>query len=233
MLGTRISPILSLIVIAALALPLGAQNRPSEGRTLTITPAQRTFGQDYVAAVRSPDIERYKKLLHPRTRACVNNDNADFFKSIFERRVDRIVKNPSFSIEKVRDPKMFSAARSNGLNYPARPSHVLHIVLNQGGGKVSAYIVREAGLWYEVLPCPSSKSLDMMRSARRQSAADSIAARAMADSLQEPLRSELMALLTDSGSVTATRRYAEVTQVDLSMARRVVKALERDLTLIH
>src|SRR5688500_14197162 len=141
MLGTRISPILSLIVIAGLALPLGAQNRSSEGRTLAITPAQRTFGQDYVAAVRSPDIERYKKLLHPRTRACVNNDNADFFKSIFERRVDRIVKNPSFSIEKVRDPKMFSAARSNGLNYPARPSHVLHIVLNQGGGKVSAYIV--------------------------------------------------------------------------------------------
>ena len=235
MLGTRNSSILSLIVIAASALPLGAQNRvrASDARPLTITPAQRTFGQDYVAAVRSPDIERYKKLLHPRTRSCINSENAEFFKSIFERRVDRIVKNPSFSVEKVRDPKMFSAARSNGLNYPARPSHVLHIVLNEGGGKVSAYIVREAGLWYEVLPCPSSKSLDMMRASRRQSVADSITARAMADSLQEPLRSELMGLLTDSGSVTATRRYAEVTQVDLSLARRVVKVLERELTLIH
>jgi hypothetical protein len=235
MLGTRNSSILSLIVIAGLALPAGAQNRvrATDARPLTITPAQRTFGQDYVAAVRSPDIERYKKLLHPRTRKCINSDNADFYKSIFERRIDRFVKNPSFSVERVRDPKMFSAARSNGLNYPARPSHVLHITLNPQGGKVSAYIVREAGLWYEVLPCPSSRSLDMMREAQRRDAAETVRARALADSIDAPLRAELLAILQEEGPVVATKRYAEATQAEPALARRVVKALEKDLTLIH
>ena len=95
------------------------------------------------------------------------------------------------------------------------------------------YSVRENGIWYEVLPCPSSKSLEMMRESQRRDAAETIQARALADSLQEPLRTELMALLQEEGPVSATKRYAEATQVELTMARRVVRALEKDLTLIH
>jgi hypothetical protein len=78
-----------------------------------------------------------------------------------------------------------------------------------------------------VLPCPSAKSLDLIRETKHRAAADSVKALVLADSLQEPLRGELRALLTDSGSVTAAKRYSDVAQVDLATARRVVSALEK------
>ena len=226
--GTRNSLILTLTAAAALASSAGAQG--------TMLPAHRTFAQGYVSAITSPDIERYKKLLHPRTRACINAQNADFFNSVFERRVNRVARNPQTRVEKLKDFRMFHPTRSNGLSYPARPSHIFHIDLISGGPRQSAliiYAVREAGLWYEVLPCPSAKSLEMMRESQRRDAAETLRARALADSLQDPLRTELLNLLQAEGPVSATRRYAEVTMQDLTMARRVVKALEKELTLIH
>lgn len=233
--GTRNSSILSLIFIAALASPLCAQDRMrvgDTGPTQDMTPAQRTFANAYVSAVTGPDIERYKRLLHPRTRACMNRDNADFFNNIFGRRGGRTARNPQVSLEKL--PKnfgMFSAARSNGLTYPARPTHAFHINLVGTGPRQSAVIafaVRENGIWYEVLPCPSAKSLELMREAQRRDAAESITARALADSLQDPLRGELLALVKDSGSISAAKRYSEAAQVELTMARRVVKVLEKE-----
>jgi hypothetical protein len=43
----------------------------------------------------------------------------------------------------------------------------------------------------------------------------------------------VLALMQETGPVSAAKHYAEITQIDLTLARRVVKALERDLTLIH
>ena len=239
MLDPRISKILTLIAIAGAASPLAAQDLIRAGEkspALQMTPAQQTFANAYVSAITGTDIERYVRLIHPRTRACINAENADFYNKIFERRVRRVAKNPRFSVEKVKDAAMFSPTRTNGLNYPSRPSHVIHINLISSGSKqyaISAFVVRENGIWYEVLPCPSAKSLVMMREANRRDAEENLKARAMADSLQEPLRTELVNLLQAEGPVSATKRYAEVTQVDITLARRVVKALEKDLTLVH
>lgn len=236
--GTGHYVFIGLLAIAAIAPRLDAQGlvRAGESPVLQMTPAQQTFANEYLSAITGPDIERYKKLLHPRTRACINAENADFFNKIFERRVRRYAKNPRTSVEKVRDASVFSSAKNNGMSYPARPSHVIHLNLVSTGSKqysVSALVVRENGIWYEVIPCPSAKSLVMMREAQRKDAEENLRARAMADSLQEPLRTELVNLLQAEGPVSATNRYAEATQVDITMARRVVKALEKDLTLIH
>jgi len=239
MLGTRNYRLISLIAIAAAASRLDAQDLVRAGDAspaLQMTPAQQTFANAYLSAITGPDIERYKRLIHPRTRACMNAENADFFNKVFERRVRRVAKNPSMSVERVKDAAMFSSTRSNGLNYPSRPSHLIHINLISTGSKqysVSAFVVRENGLWYEVLPCPSAKSLVMMRESQRRDAEENLKARAMADSLQEPVRAELLALLQETGPVSAAKWYAETAQLDLTMARRVVKALEKDLTLVH
>ena len=229
--------LIGLLTIGA-APRLDAQGlvHAGESPVLQMTPAQQTFANEYLSAITGSDIERYKKLLHPRTRACINAENADFFDRIFERRVRRFAKNPRMSVEKVKDASVFSSARNNGMSYPARPSHVIHINLVSTGSKqysVSALVVRENGIWYEVVPCPSAKSLVMMREAQRKDAEENLKARAMADSLQDPLRTELVNLLQAEGPVSATKRYAEATQVDVTLARRVVKALEKDLTLIH
>ena len=236
--GTGRYVLLSLLTIAVAAPRLDAQGlvRAGESPVLQMTPAQQTFANEYVSAITGSDIERYKKLLHPRTRACINAENADFFNKIFERRVRRVAKNPRMSVEKVRDASVFSSAKSNGMSYPSRPSHVIHLNLVPSGSRqyqVSAFVVRENGIWYEVIPCPSARSLVAMREAQRKDAEENLRARALADSLQEPMRGELLALLQQTGPVSAAKWYAETTQVDLAFARRVVKALEQDLTLVH
>lgn len=235
MLGARNPSIFSFAFFVALASPLAAQNRDrtSEPPTkLEMTPAQRTFAQAYLSAITSQDIERYKRLLHPRTRACITPANAEFFNTIFARRVGRVARNPHTSVRKLKDLGMIKAAQHNGLAYPDRPSHAFEINLISTGARQSAIVafaVRENGIWYEVLPCPSTKSLELMKQAKLRAVADSIRAREVADTLQDPLRSEILALLREMGAVSATRRYSEAAQVDITMARRVIKALEDDM----
>lgn len=234
MLGTRNSSIFCLIAVAALASTSGAQNRSRAGAASSdpdMTPAQRTFAQAYLAAITSPDIERYKRLLHPRTRACMTAANAEFFNTIFARRVGRFARNPHLSVRKLKDTGMINAAKSNGLAYPDRPSHAFEINLVSSGSKQSAiiaYAVRDNGIWYEILPCPSAKSLEVMKEAKLRAVADSIKAREAADTLQDPLRGEIVTLLKDEGAISASQRYSSVAQIDLAMARRIVKALEQD-----
>ncbi len=218
-------------MIAALAAPLGAQKGPRANEPaakLVMTPAQRTFAQDYLAAIKSPDVERYKRLLHPRTRACITPTNDEFFNTIFQRRVGRFAKNAQFSVRKVKGASLVTSARNSGLSYPERPTHAIQIDMipnHANNYAIVALVVRENGIWYEVLPCPSPKGLEAVREAKARAAADSAAAQAMADSLQGPLRIEVLTLAQDSGSVSAAKRYAEAVQIDLAMARRVVKAL--------
>lgn len=239
MRGTRNSSILSLIAVIALASPLYAQNgarAAGSAYTQDMTPAQRTFAQAYLAAITGPDIDRYIRLLHPRTRACITPANAEFFDNIFARRVRRFTKNPQLSVRKLKDASILHAAKNNGLAYPDRPSHAFQInVISSGPNQyaITALAVRENGIWYEVLPCPSAKSLETLRAVKLQSAADSMRARQLADSLQDPLRTEVLMLLQEAGAVSAAQRYSEAAQVDLAMARRVVKALEKEITLIH
>ena len=220
-----------MVLVGAIASTLGAQigaGAQEPAQKLVMTPAQRTFAQAYVAAIRGSDIERYKRLLHKRSRACITPSNVEFFETIFQRRLNRFARQPQFSVRKVNGASMVSAARNNGIMYPERPTHSIQMDMNPSSANnyaIVAYVVRENGIWYEVLPCPSPKGLELMREAKARSVADSIAAQAMADSLQGPLRFEVLTLAQDSGSVTAARRYAEAVQVDLAMARRVVKAL--------
>jgi hypothetical protein len=238
MRGTRNSSILSLIAVMALASPLAGQDRGRARSTYSqeMTPSQRTFAQTYLAAITGPDIERYIRLLHPRTRACITPANAEFFDNIFARRVRRYARNPHLSVRKLKDASILHAAKNNGLSYPDRPSHAFQInVISTGANQyaITALAVRVNGIWYEVLPCPSEKSLVALRETKLQNAADSITAMQLADLLQDPLRSEVLTLLQEAGPVSAAKRYAEAAQVDLAIARRVVKVLEKEVTLIH
>lgn len=160
--------VLALFVSATSAL--SAQSRTRLGDTWPtkdLTPSQRTFADAYLAAVTGSDIERYKKLLHPGTRACMNAENADFFKGVFKRRVGQAAPNPGLSVETLPAKfAMFDALTAQGWVYPARPTHAFHIDLVSTLNKdvsIIAFAVLDHGVWYEVLPCPSAKALAAMK----------------------------------------------------------------------
>ena len=92
MRSTARSLVLTSILGALIASPLAAQSYVRFGATApttVLTTAQRIFAEAYVDAVTGMDIERYKYLLHPATLACMNGDNADYFKLIFDHRIGR------------------------------------------------------------------------------------------------------------------------------------------------
>jgi len=164
------SLVFALTLVVSLTSALGAQSRTRLGDTWPtkdLTSAQRTFAESYLAAVTGSDIERYKKLLYPGTRACMNSENADFFKGIFKRRVGQVATQPGLSIETLPAKfAMFDALTAHGWVYPARPTHALHIDLVSTLNKdvsIIAFAVLDHGVWYEVLPCPSAKALEAMK----------------------------------------------------------------------
>lgn len=182
MRSTGRSFVIALILVASAAFPLAAQNRMRIGDqwpTTDLTASQRRFAEAYLAAVKGPDIEPYKRLLHPATLACMNKDNADFFNGTFKRRVNQAAPNPGLSVETLPAKfPMFDALNAHGWNYPLKPTHAFHIQLvsappvanlNQlpkqtiRDVSIIAFAAQDNGVWYEVLPCPSKQALDAMR----------------------------------------------------------------------
>jgi hypothetical protein len=229
------SLIFSSILAASTTSPLSAQEGLRFGDTeptTVLTTAQRTFAESYLAAVTGPDIERYKQLLHPATHACMNKDNADYFKMIFERRVGKDAAKPRLRVQKLPEKfAMIDALEARGWIYATRPTHAFHIDLVSTGPKQSmivAFAALDKRTWYEVLPCPSGMALDEMREAQRKDQAEWEKARRLAASLRDPLRSEVLGFIKKDRPVSAAKRYAEATHADLTLASRVVDVLEKE-----
>ena len=225
---------LATILVASTALPLNAQIGMHFGdapATTVLTTSQRTFAESYLAAVTGSDIERYKLLLHPATRACMNKDNADYFNTIFDRRVGKDTINPVLSVEKLPEKfAMLDVMNARGWKYDVRPTHAFHIDLVSTGPKQSALAVfsaLDAGVWYEVLPCPNGKALIDMRQAKLRDEAQWAKARKLARSMRDPLRGEVLALLKQDRPVSAAKRYSVDAHVDLTLASRVIDVLEK------
>ncbi len=222
------------ILIASAALPLNAQNGLHFGdapATTVLTSSQRRFAESYLAAVTGSDIEQYKRLLHPATRACMNKDNADYFQAIFDRRVGKTATNPRLSVEKLPEKfEMFEAMNARGWKYDVRPTHAFHIDLVSTGPKqsaIAAFSALDSGVWYEVLPCPNGKALIDMRQAKLKDEAEWARARQLAASMRDPLRGEVVAFLKLDRPVSAAKRYSEGAHVDLTLASRVIDVLEK------
>ena len=234
MRSTGKSFVLISILIASAASPLTAQSAMHFGdtpATNVLTASQRTFAEAYLAAVTGSNIEHYKRLLHPTTRACMNKGTVDYFNVIFKRRTGQVATNPRLSVERLPDKfEMFDAFQAHGWTYAVRPTHAFHIDLVATGPKQSmivAFAALDNGTWYEVLPCPSKKALDEMRQAQAKDEAEWLKARQLAASLKNPLRAELLTLLQHDRPVSAAKRYSEAAHVDLTLATRVVDVLDK------
>jgi hypothetical protein len=154
------------MLFASAVTSLAAQSRMrlgDEWPSTDLTPAQRTFGERYIAAINGTDVEAYKKLLHPSTRPCLNKDNAEFFGPIFNRRVNRAATNAKLSIEKLPEKfGMVDALAAKGYLYSPAPTHAFHIDFISAPAKdvsIVAFVVQDKGVWYEILPCPSAAAL--------------------------------------------------------------------------
>jgi len=182
-----------LLAIAATAAPrLNAQAsisfKGSEQRSV-LTPAEKKFVDSYLAAVKSPDIERYKRLLHSTTRACMNAETADYFQNVFKSRVNRVVTSPKFSVQDVPAKSgMFDYVQAHGFHYDVNPTLAFEMDLVSTGNNQSsivAFAALDKGAWYEVLPCPSAEAMVAIKKNQGSNDPEVLRARVRAEMLKQ------------------------------------------------
>jgi len=224
----------SIIVAALGALALLATGAPAPGqsREVAIEAGHRHFADQYVAAARARDAAWYRKLIHPKSLACITDDNRDFFDDWMARAFRWKWEGP-YRIAAVRalakdaSPTMpASMAR-----YPVAPTHQIQIDLQMSAtraGTLVAEIAPVGTTWYQVVPCPTAQGLAAFRSTKQANAAQEAKAQSLAQGLAAPLRAELLGLLKEGKRIDAMRRFSAETGEDITTARRVIDVLEAE-----
>jgi len=202
------------------------------GEGAAIEAGHRKFAADYVTAVNGQDLERLRRLVHPKSLACITDQNRDFFDDIFARAVRRKLAGPY----RVARPRALGKAAPPTVPaamgvYPVQPTHEIQIDVDTGPAS-SVTVIREVassnGVWLEVLPCPTAEGLAAFRATKRTADEEQARARALVGELREPLLSEIKGLLRGGRRVEAMRRYSAASGENATMARRVVDLLESD-----
>jgi len=212
----------SLLVAAGMVvLPLACRAQSDDPKHPEV------FAKRFVDAVGSKNPDRLKALLHPKSLACINAQNQEFYDSIFSRHLKTTIPaNYKSAVEPVARNQ--GLPFENELVYPLRPSHQVQIDFNTApysSTTVVLLVVYHAGQWHEVLPCPGPDTIAKMRVHKEESAKQDRRAQQLAANLSDPLRAELMDLLRNGQRVDAMKRYAAASGEDLTMANRVVELL--------
>jgi hypothetical protein len=163
-----------------------------------------------VAAVKSHDVERLRRLVHPTSLACITDQNRDFFDDAFARDLRRKVprRHTVVSVRALDKHSPSPIPPAMGA-YPVSPTHQIQIDGDTGPNS-SLTVIRDLalshGVWFEILPCPTAEGLEAFRSAKRATEEHVPRAKILVAQLGEPFLPELKALLGQGRRVEAIRR---------------------------
>ncbi len=152
----------SAAVILALQAAGPASAQPGDA-------AQRRFVQAYVDALRSKNIDRVTAMLHPATRACINDQDRYFFDYMFNQQLstgEEITATYEIEhIQPVTGRAELMLLPPEAFAYPVPPTHALQINA-KGKNKQTyillAYMAPANGSWFVVTPCPNATGLKMI-----------------------------------------------------------------------
>jgi hypothetical protein len=192
-----------------------------------VTPASpKAFVTEYVAAFDAKDAVRLQALYESKSRACIAAEDKEFYETMlsFMWR-DPIPEKYTFAVSAVNENNL-KAIESYG-RLPVKPTQELHIDYQQGDdlGSVVVYLVQDNGRLLAVNPCPSEETLKKFRDEAPARKEREARFKSMADAIQEPLRSQLVALLREHKTAEAIDRYKEANGADAQTAMLVINQL--------
>ena len=189
----------------------------------------KAFVTEYVAAFNTKDAARLRALYDSKSRACITAEDKDYYDfTLTMTWRSKIPANYTFTVSAVNDNNL-KAIETFG-RFPVKPARELHIDYQQGDdlGTVVIYLVQENGRWFADQPCVSEETLKQFRNdapARKEREARY---KSLADGIQEPLRSQLIALLRNHETAQATDRYKEASGQDYKAAMFVIDQLAHE-----
>ena len=126
----------------------------------TASSAQRldVFLDKWVQAVEHRDPAGYRSLIHPTSKACLVGENRDFLTRLVQTRLNTSIHEPP-------QISLTPIARSNSnnqlFNNQVQPTHVAAI--NIGRQTIAIGVAVRNNQWLEVMPCPNSNGLKLLR----------------------------------------------------------------------
>lgn len=189
----------------------------------------KAFVTEYVAAFNAKDAARLQALYDSESRACITAEDKDYYDfTLAMTWRSKIPANYTFTVSAVNENNL-KAIETFG-RFPVKPARELHIDYQQGDdlGTVVIYLVQENGRWFADQPCASEQTLKQFRNdapARKEREARY---KSLAVGIQEPLRSQLIALLRNHETAQATDRYKEASGQDYKTAMYVIDQLAHE-----
>jgi hypothetical protein len=195
-------------------------------QTQESTPDLKNFAAQYVAAINTKDASRFEALYGSQSRACIAAEDKDFYNTTLHGLWrEPIPANYTVTVSAVNENNL-KAIETFG-NFPVKPTRELHIDHQQGDDLTSVvlYLIKENGRWVADQPCPTAEAIKQFH--------DNRAARehykTLAQSIRDPLRSELIGLLRRHETASAIDRYHQASGQDMQTSMLVLDALQHQL----
>ena len=186
-----------------------------------------TFVEPWLAALRSDDPGGLTRFLHPSVQACLNERTREFFESgTLLRPNDAKAPYKVTRLVEWTEPGPLFGLPEEGFEYPVSPTYEVHLESATGETEVVRYLAESDGTWYLSAPCPNEKGVAMVRQKQAEARAQAERAFRLANQLKEPLRSELLYLVSKQRTAEAARKYQQATGLDdVTVAMMVVRVI--------
>jgi hypothetical protein len=209
-----------LVLILLLAL-----NAPAADVT---TAVRTTFVDPWIKAMHTDTPARLTRFLHPKVRACINDQTREFFES---DQLNVRGVTPKHHITKLapwNQPGPLFGLPADGFAYPVQPTYELNLDDPNSDTLVVVFLAQAGDAWYMVVPCPNEKGMTVWRemAATKKARDEKIAS--LASELKDPLRSELRELIKGGRIVDAAKKYQQTNGLDdVFLAIAVMKTIDQ------
>jgi hypothetical protein len=216
----------------AAAVPQGAPtSSAAQVKSEKATPQQQALARKVVDAMYNNDYAAMEKLFAPSTLKCIGK-NRDFLHDRIRREFDLpISKDYRLTVTRLPPNVMSQNPQLNDhsyATYPMPPTHLMGLEFSTESGAtatVNKPIGQERGQWYEVQPCPTQLGMQRFAKLEHSREAGLAKAKAAMPRVQDPLKSQLLALIAKRDTADAWKLCMSSMHVDFSTAHGIVAIL--------
>jgi hypothetical protein len=204
------------------AKEVAAQKKAEKG-----TPEQQALAHKVADAMASKDYAAMKQLVAPSTLKCIGK-NEDFLQDRFKRQFALPI-NRKFNLKITKLPPHILNP-SQYATYPMPPTHLMGMDFDTGDNHdtVNLPIGQEDGKWYEAQPCPTEAGMVRFAKLQQMHAIAHERAKAAAAKVEDPVKSQLLALIGKHDAVSAWKLCMSSLHYDFQTCRGMVAILAGD-----
>ena len=211
----------SLVLILLLAFGASAADVTTSVRT--------TFVEPWIAAARTENPAQLARFLHPKVRACINDQTRDFFDFAMSNLKEL---TPQYHITKLapwNDEGPLFGMPADAFSYPVQPAYEVNLSALNSDTVFVLYLAKVGAAWFMVAPCPNEKGMAVYRDMIAvKKARDERIASLAAELKDDPLRPEYRELIKGGRIVDAAEKYQKTKGLEsVFIAIDVLKTIDK------